>query len=76
MNLEQEFGTASYKNYEEAKKLGYDALGYIRKAAELGPLGAAKYFLAMTKPQDGFTRLWLMKRSVESAKRSMARVLS
>jgi hypothetical protein len=62
MALEQEFGEVSYRHYEEARRLGYDAVGYLRKAAELGPLKAAKHFLANAKPQDGFTRLWMMRR--------------
>ena len=62
MTLEQEFDKESLDHYNEAKRLGYDAIGYIRKVAELGPLATAKQFLAASKPQEGFTRLWLMKR--------------
>jgi hypothetical protein len=48
--------------YADAKAAGYTASYFHRLVDDLGGVAAAKRLINDTRPSDGFTRLWEMRR--------------
>ena len=61
-DVSQQFATAMWQLYRDAKEIGYTASYFARMLDELGPLPTAKKLINDRTVSEGFTRLWELQR--------------
>ena len=61
-DIERWFSEAMFAIYSEARDIGYTPSIFFRMLHEKGALQTARQLINASRPSDGYTRLWDLKR--------------
>ena len=61
-DVERRFDKAMFAIYREARNIGYTPRIFLRMLNETGALHTARQLINASKPSDGYTRLWELRR--------------